>query len=374
MLLDNLFARIRRNCEAFSDQFPTVGDGTRYLLQPNDTWLAAFWPGLLWLTYAATADPAIRSCAESLLPSFADRLERRVHITHDLGFLYTLSARAQWQLTGDEAAHRLALRAAEELARRYRPAGQYIQAWGEIGDKAEGGRAIIDTMMNVHLLFWAAEQTGRTHYHDIARAHVDTTASFLVRADGSSNHTFFFDQNTGEPLGPRTHQGYADDSLWARGQGWTIHGFAAAADWTGDPHHAAIARQAAERFLAELPEGGIPTWDLRLPADAPHYPDTSASAIAAAGMLRLARQLGGEAGDHMRRAAVTLLDTLIARYLETDSEGQGLLRGGTYHAHKGWGVDAYFICGDYFFLEALLMRDGRCPSLWGPGADRPHES
>jgi 5-deoxy-glucuronate isomerase len=46
-------------------------------------------------------------------------------------------------------------------------------------------------------------------------------------------------------------------------------------------------------------------------------------------------------------------------------DGQGLLRNGTYHASKGWGVDAYFIPGDYFFLEALLTPGRQGPRLLG---------
>ena len=68
----------------------------------------------------------------------------------------------------------------------------------------------------------------------------------------------------------------------------------------------------------------------------------------------------------MRQHAGTLLDALISHKLETDPDAQGLLRGGTYHAHKGWGANEYFICGDYYFLEALLIREGACPDFWGP--------
>jgi unsaturated chondroitin disaccharide hydrolase len=127
-----------------------------------------------------------------------------------------------------------------------------------------------------------------------------------------------------------------------------------------------VALRAAERFMAELPADHIPSWDLRLPPDAPAYPDTSAAAIAAAGMLRLARLVERDRAVVLRSDARLLLDTLIVHKLETDPDAQGLLRGGTYHAHKGLGVDAYFICGDYFFLEALLMLDDRCPDFWGP--------
>lgn len=364
--LSDLLERIRRNASLFDQQFPTVGEGTRYKLGANDNWLAGFWTGLLWLAYAATGDDDLKHHAQTLLPTFAARLDQRIHITHDLGFLFTLSARAQWQLMGDTPARDLALRAAADLAQRFIPQGGYIQAWGALDGSAEHSRAIIDTMMNVPLLFWAAHQTGDDHYHTIARQHVETTARTLVRPDGAAYHTYFFDPHSGEPLRPSTHQGYADDSLWARGQAWTIYGFAVAAAWCDDPTFLDVSRHAAERFLDELPPGGVPWWDLRLPAGAPHHRDSSAGAIAATGILRLAAQVGGDTGAALRDRGVALLQHLIDACLETLPDAQGLLRGGTYHAHKGWGVDEYFICGDYFFLEALLMLAGSLPDFWEP--------
>jgi unsaturated chondroitin disaccharide hydrolase len=358
--------RVRRCQAAFGRQFPTVGEGTGYQLTGNTNWLTGFWPGLLWLAYVATGDEDLRAHAEALLPSFEERLDEQIHITHDLGFLFTLSARAQWQATSDQEARELALRAAQELVRRYRPQGKYVQAWGTVGDPAEGGRMIIDTMMNLPLLFWAAEQTGDPQYHQAALEHAGTSLRYLVRPDGSTFHTFFLDQETGQPIGPRTHQGYADDSLWARGQAWAIYGFALAAEWCEEGRFLATAEQAARRFMAELPFDGVPWWDLRLPGDVPHHRDSSASAIAASGMLRLARLDGEAAGSEFRDPARVLLESLVAHCFEVEPEAQGLLRHGTYHAHKGLGVDAYFICGDYFFLEALLALQGRAPDFWGP--------
>ena len=315
--LANSMERIRQQHRAFGDRFPTVGEGIRYQLTENDNWLTGFWPGLLWLATTATGDEDLREHAETLLPSFEERLEKRVHINHDLGFLFTLSACAQWQVTGEREARGLALRAARELVQRYHPAGRYIQAWGAVGDPEEGGRIIVDTMMNLPLLFWASAQTGDACYHEMAKEHAETSLRYLVRPDGATYHTFFLDQETGEPIGPRTHQGYADDSLWARGQAWAIYGFALAAEWCQEPRFLEAARGAARRFVSELPPDGVPWWDLRLPEDAPHYPDSSAGAIAAGGMLRLAR-FGdeGEEGE-FHGPAKKLLDSLVARCLET---------------------------------------------------------
>lgn len=364
--LADALERIRQHHRAFEDRFPTVGEGTRYKLAANDHWLAGFWTGLLWLAYAATGDEDLRAHAEALLPSFRKRLEKRIHITHDLGFLFTLSARAQWQVIDDREARQLALEAAQHLVERYRPAGKYIQAWGQIADPEEGGRMIVDTMMNLPLLFWASAQTGDPQYRQAAIEHAETSMRYLVRPDGSTYHTFFLDQESGEPIGPRTHQGYADDSLWARGQAWAVYGFAVAAGWSGSWRFLEASERAALRFMAELPPDGVPWWDLRLPEEAPHFRDSSAGAIAAAGMLRLARLDGAGKRNEHHHSAVSLLNALVTRCFEVDSEAQGLLRHGTYHAHKGWGVDAYLICGDYFFLEALLALDGKAPDFWGP--------
>jgi unsaturated chondroitin disaccharide hydrolase len=123
--------------------------------------------------------------------------------------------------------------------------------------------------------------------------------------------------------------------------------------------------------MAELPPDSVPTWDLRLPGDAPHYRDSSAGAIAASGLLRLARLVTGVERDEFHRSALALLDALVAHCFELRPQAQGLLRDGTYHAHKGWGVEAYFICGDYYFLEAMLALDERAPDFWGHGSEGP---
>jgi unsaturated chondroitin disaccharide hydrolase len=75
----------------------------------------------------------------------------------------------------------------------------------------------------------------------------------------------------------------------------------------------------------------------------------------------------GPERDEFHSAVLVLLDALISHCFETQPEAQGLLRDGTYHAHKGWGVEEFFICGDYFFLEALLAAQGNAPDFWGLG-------
>ena len=232
-----------------------------------------------------------------------------------------------------------------------------------MGDTTKGGQIIADTMLNLPLLFWASEQTGDPRYHEAAYHHARLSRQYLIREDGSSFHTYFFNQETGEPIAGRTHQGFSDDSCWARGQAWLIYGFALAAQWCDEPQFLEAARQTAVYFLSQITCRQNPVWDFRLPATETPYRDSSAAAIAACGLLRLA-----ELSDdrHLRADAEALIAALVDHCLETDPAGQGLLKHGALHVPKGWAPDDYLIFGDYFFLEALLTLEGKNPDFWGP--------
>ena len=362
-VISNATHRLVENITRFGNLFPHAGDDHTYILCENDNWTAGFWPGLLWLIDSNGAPETARTLACTLLNSFEARLAARTHINHDLGFLFTLSAKAQWQITQDESAKVLALRAADELLKRYREPGQYIQAWGPVGDADKGGLIIADTMMNLPQLFWASEHTGDPRYHSAAYNHAQRSRQHLIREDGSSFHTYFFNQETGEPIAGRTHQGFSDDSCWTRGQAWLIYGFALAAQWCDEPQFLEAAKQTAVYFLAKLPDDKIALWDLHLPPNETPYRDSSAAAIAACGLLRIAHISND---SQMRAAGEALIAALITHCLETDPAGQGLLKHGALHIPKGWVPDGYLIFGDYFFLEALLTLEGQNPDFWGP--------
>ena len=364
--LDRALTRVQRNVSDFGSQFPSYGRGDHtYRLTPNQNWLAAFWAGLLWLRASKTGDPADVQRAAALLPSFAQRLEKHIRLNHDLGFLFTLSARAQWQQTAYPAAHALALQAADVLLARFHPIGGYIQAWDAKDDPDERGRFIIDCMMNLPLLYWATRETGNPVYADAATAHAQTSRRYLLRENGASYHTYFLNADTGEPVGPKTHQGYDDHSLWARGQAWAVYGFTMAAEWTGDEHFLEAATAAADCYLQEAPADGISPWDYRLAPGAAAHPDTSADAIAAGGLLRLAALTKN---PNYRHHAEKRLSLLVEQAYDTRPDAQGLLLHGTQHAPHEYGVDTYTIFGDFFFLEAVMKFIGNAPDFWGPNA------
>jgi len=358
--------RVRSNYVRFGDQFPAYGDGdTHYRLTQNQNWLAAFWAGMLWLVAHETQDSEDIERARSTLASFVNRLDQKIRLNHDLGFLYTLSARAQWQITGDSDAHALALRAAEILLSRFRTQGNYIQAWDSDDSRDERGRFIIDCMMNLPLLYWASRETQDKKYLKAATAHALTSARYLLREDGSTYHTYIFDPMTGTPIGPKTHQGYADDSLWARGQAWALYGFTLAAQWTGDDRLQQAATDAADCYLRESQSDAVSPWDFHLPPDETGIPDSSADAIAASGLLRLSALTGAEV---YKDEAAARIHMLMDQALDLRKDAQGLLRHGTQHMPHNYGIDTYTIFGDYFFFEAVTQLVGQVPDFWGPAS------
>ncbi len=366
--------QIRRDIPRFGDLYPHNGDGMTYVLTENNHWMTSFWLGQLWLAYAITGEDIFRAEAQRRLASFDHRLVNRIDESHDLGFLYTLSARAQWQMTGDPAARQLGIDAADRLITRFHPKGEYIQAWGVMNDPVEGGRMIVDCLMNLPLLFWASYESGDPKYGDIATKHARTTLRYLVRDGNRTYHTFFFNQDTGEPIGGKTAQGFADDSLWSRGQAWAIYGFALAAEWTDEPAFLDIACRLAEQFWKELGDDLIPLWDFRVPPDGPQKRDSSAGAIAACGMFKLATIVQDAAlATGFKTHAEQMTRSLTQSCFETSPEAWGLLRDSSYNVAANRAVEQFMPFGDYYYLESLVMMSGKTVDFWGKASLRPVE-
>ncbi|MDQ0116781.1 glycoside hydrolase family 88 protein [Paenibacillus harenae] len=361
--------KTKGNIEKFGDLFPWTGiEGGDYKRSDHEDWTEGFWSGLLWLSYEASGDPVFREAAIRTVNSFRKRLvDFKVLDHHDIGFLYMPSAVAWWMLEEAEEAKRLGLEAAETLLKRWRPAGGYIQAWGPAGDPQNGGRIIIDCLLNIPLLYWAYEQTGDSRYRDTALAHVEKCRRFLVRGDDSSYHTFYFKQETGEPIGGGTHQGYTDGSTWTRGQAWGIYGFILSYRYTQNPLYLETSRRMAAYFIDRLPEDQVTYWDFDVPAEEGTPRDSSATAIACCGILELAGHLPEKDPDRIRfeSAVHRCMKSLTENYFTSDDpEAEGLLRHGSYHVGGGMSPDDFVIWGDYFYMEALMRLVKNVPGYW----------
>lgn len=356
---------IEKNIETFGDRFPddtTVGNAyqrrrTRggFAEGSNFDWTTGFWPGIFWLAYELSGNEMYRHAAERLLPSFVERIKQKIDVeTHDLGFLYTPSCIAAWRLTGHEEAKAAALLAAEQLLTRYHEKAGIIQAWGNLNDPAQRGRTIVDSLLNMPLLYWASEVTGDPRFARAAYRHAGQVRDHMVRHDYTTYHTFYWDPESGRPLGGQTAQGYADDSCWARGQAWSIYGFLLNYRYSSDATFLETARKTADYFLDNLPDDYVAYWDLVFRAGSEER-DSSAAAVAVCGLYELARCLPDDRDrQRYQEAATNILGSLIKNYSTCNyPESNALLLHGVYDKPKKRGVDEGNLWGDYFYLEAL---------------------
>jgi unsaturated chondroitin disaccharide hydrolase len=350
-------ATVDRNLVTFADVYPD--DATWHGSYPSHRarkgyppgshtgWTTGFWPGMLWLAYELTGSAKYRAAGETQVARFADRLERKIDVDHhDIGFLYSLSCVAAHRLTGSELALQTALKAADQLMTRFLAAPGVLQAWGALDDPAERGRTIVDSLMNLPLLYWASEQTGSRRFADAAARHAEQLLRHIVRPDGSTYHTYYFDPQSGAPRFGRTHQGYADESTWSRGQAWALYGFSLTYRYTCADRFLEAAQRIAAVFLAHTPADGVVYWDFSFTDGSGEPKDSSASAIAACGLLELG-------SDQNRASATTIVGALATTCTPHNSAANTLLLHGTQNRNTNAGVDEGNLWGDYFYLEAL---------------------
>ncbi|HPF87754.1 MAG TPA: glycoside hydrolase family 88 protein [Candidatus Limiplasma sp.] len=348
---------------AAQDIIPYKSDGARWACAPYEDdawWTGGFWPGLMWQLYAATKQEIFRSEALRVEARLTKELCWFERLYHDVGFMYLLSCGADWLLNGDRDSKRNLLHAATILAGRFNLTGGYIRAWNE--DKA--GWAIIDSMMNLNLLFWASRETWDPRFEQIAVRHADTVIREFVREDGSCNHIVIFDPDTGKPISKPGGQGYAEGSSWSRGQAWALYGFTLAYLHTGLSRYLDTACKIADYFIVNIRPDGLTDCDFRQPAGKDRI-DNIAAACAACGLIELSRlrevkrpQEYNDAARRMLRA----LDTLCADYTDRTP---GILQKCTAAYHDdGAGTHINIVYGDYFYAEALAKLRGCDPMLW----------
>lgn len=330
-------------------------DQTEWNLVGINDWCSGFWPGILWYAYEESGNSELLESAQKYTESLSSILDVPVD-SHDLGFMLYSSFGNGFRLTGNPAYQDLLITAADSLATLYNPKVGTILSWPSMRGKMNWPHnTIIDNMINLELLFWAAKNGGGEHFYDIAVKHAETSMNTLVRPDFSIFHVAVFDTIDGHFIKGVTHQGYADNSMWARGQSWGIYGYTMTYRETGDERFLNLAMKLADKFLERLPDDGIPYWDF----DDPNIPNTSkdasAACVAASGMLELSTYMNEENFKaKYKNAAVKILSILSTdEYLSKDKNQAFLMHSTGHHPH-GSEIDASIIYADYYYIEALL--------------------
>lgn len=319
----------------------------------KEEWCAGFWPGILWYTYEHSQDESIRQEAERFTASL-EFLSRTPAFDHDLGFLIFCSYGNGYRLTNNPTYKQIILDTADTLATLFNPTVGALLSWPRHVKDYGGHNVIMDNMMNLEMLFWAAKNGGNPHLRDIAIAHANKTMKHHFRSDYTSYHVAVYDTLTGKRIKALTHQGYADESLWARGQAWAVYGFTVAYRETGDTRYLHFAEQVTDAYLARLPEDAIPYWDFDDP-NIPNSPrDASAACVIASALAELHTYLPGEKGEDYKNRALKMLQSLASSPYRAGESKPAFLLHSTGNLPAGSEIDASIIYADYYYIEALL--------------------
>lgn len=327
----------------------TLPDGSWKTVPPDD-WTSGFFPGCLWQMYELTHDAAYRTAAERWTAAL--EAQQNNPTTHDLGFMLNDSYGQGNRLHPNDAYKRVLLQTAKTLALRFNPTVGCTRSWD---NKEWQFPVIVDNMMNLELLFWASKHGGDPQLAEMAVTHALKTMRSHVREDGSTYHLVDFDTLTGNVRKKQTVQGFADESVWARGQAWAMYGFTEVYRETKDARFLATAERAAGYFLAHLPADHVPYWDFKDTA-IPNAPrDASAAAIASSALFELCTVTkDAHRAKAYAAAAKQILSSLCAPpYLAEGTPSMALLNHAVGHKPAHSEIDVSIIYGDYYFLEAI---------------------
>ncbi|WP_018750535.1 glycoside hydrolase family 88 protein [Paenibacillus sanguinis] len=325
-------------------------------------WTNGFWGGMLWLMYHATGHEKYKEFAEVSEAKLDQCFKAYYGLHHDVGFMWLPTSVANYKVTGNTESRKRALHAANLLAGRFNVAGSFIRAWNDLAGKDTRGWAIIDCMLNIPLLYWATEETGDPRYRQIAMKHADTSMTAFVRPDGSVHHVVEFDPFNGGVIRAHGGQGFGEGSSWTRGQAWALYGFMMSYLHTEKNDYLQTAKRVAHYFMANIPDDGVIPVDFRQPEE-PALADDTAAAIAACGLIEIAKAVGGYESRSYISAALKLLGMLDQSRIDWSPETDHFLLYGTEAYHSSNHHHA-IIYGDYYFMEAIFKLKGNDLYLW----------
>ncbi|OAQ40294.1 glucuronyl hydrolase [Pedobacter psychrophilus] len=330
---------------------PRTVEGDKLKMSVAGDWTSGFFPGVLWFLYEYSGDNKWKIEAQKYTTNLKSQQYNKG--THDLGFMIYDSFGSGYKLTKDTSYKTVLINAAKSLSTRFHSIPGVIQSWEHLPELWKYP-VIIDNMMNLELLFEATKLSGDSSFYKIAVQHANNTLKNHFRKDFSSYHVVDYNPEDGSVIKKTTHQGYANESSWARGQAWGLYGFTMCFRETGDSTYLNQAKNIATYILnsPKIPEDMVPYWDYDDPA-IPNAPrDVSAAAITASALFELANETKE---PYYEAKAQQILKSLIKNYKSPENGEKGFI---TDHStgHKPYKseVDVPIIYADYYYLEALL--------------------
>ncbi|MDO5980173.1 glycoside hydrolase family 88 protein [Flavivirga spongiicola] len=328
---------------------------TEWKQVPNDklVWTSGFYPGVLWYAYDVTGKEKWKEEAIKRTEVFEDFKTITEH--HDIGFMMFPAYGKGYEIGNKGVYKDILLTSANSLASRFNPNVGTIKSWSnKMHPRWKEHITIIDNMLNLELLFWAAKNGGDSKFYDIAVKHAETTMKNHFREDYTSWHVLEYDSNNGSVINRHTKQGYADDSRWSRGQAWGVYGYTMVYKETKDKKFLEFAQKITDKYLSLLPEDMVPCWDFDVQDNPKEEKDASAAAVVASALLDLSTFVESkEDQERYYNAALKTLKSLGSENYSAVGKADSFLLHSTGAKSLGHEIDVALIYADYYYIEAL---------------------
>ena len=330
----------------------TLSPTGELVLVPTKDWCSGFFAGNLWFLYEYTGYKNWK--AQAMPFTTLEEAEKTNGGTHDMGFKVYNSLGNAYRLTHDGHYKDVILEAARTLSTRFNPVVGSLKSWDNRKDWKFP--VIIDNMMNLELLFEATKLSGDSSFYKIAVAHANTAIKNHFRPDFSSYHVIDYEPATGNVLHKQTHQGFADNSAWARGQTWGLYGYTMCYRETRNDIYLKQAEKIAKYILSNphMPKDLVPYWDFDADDITNQPRDASAAAVMASALYELSTY--SKNAKFYKSAANKIMNSLSAYQAQPDSAKGFLLLHSTGHKPAKSEIDVPIIYADYYYLEALLRQ------------------
>ena len=260
-------------------------------------WRSGFFPGSVWYLYELTGDSTLMPLAAK----YTDAIEEAKNLTwhHDIGFIINCSFGNGLRLSGDSS------------------------------------------------------------FYKIAVSHADRTMQEHFRPDGSCYHVIDYSVKDGQVRHRQTAQGYADESIWSRGQAWAIYGYTVCYRETKDRKYL---DQALKTFnmmknLKNMPEDLIPYWDMSAP-NIPNEPrDVSTASCIASALYEISTMDVPDAAGYKTYADSIMVSLSSPAYRAAlGTNGNFLLMHSVGSIPHNSEIDVPLNYADYYYLEALKRK------------------
>ena len=323
-------------------------------------WSSGFYPGWIWYMYEQTLDSSLLSRAQAQTASMKG--ETTDASGHDVGMRIVPSYGNGYAITRDPSYMSAIQTAAQTMSTLYVsfPDGTgTFNSWPYYSSTYT--TTIIDNMVTIELLFYAARNGGNPTWYDIAVNHALKTMQNQVRPDGSTYQGVEYNSD-GTVHNYFSADGFSTNSTWSRGQAWGLYGFTMTYRYTSDATFLATAQKLANYFISHLPPDYVPYWDF----SQTNYKDSSAAAIAASALLELSTYVAEPDKSNYYNAAMNIQNSLSSSFYQGNPlNTDGILLHGTYSPPYNIGIDTSLLWGDYFFIQGCFRAMAPPPQVIG---------